>query len=74
MMLNKLTKLPAKIVAKDKSCRCRKKHKRHICESRAKGQTHEVNQLIQNPNVVCGICGEMADSDDDICLPVPLFI
>lgn len=74
MILNKLIKLPSRILGKDRTCRCRKRHKRHICESRAKGQTHEINQLIQNPNVACGICGETADSGDDLCVPVPLFI
>ncbi|HBG06755.1 MAG TPA: hypothetical protein DDY22_14680 [Geobacter sp.] len=62
------------MVGKDKVCRCKKRHKRHICGLRAKGQAHDINLLIQNPNVACGICGETADSGDDVCLPVPLFI
>jgi len=74
MRLNKLTRSPSKIVGKDMACRCKRRHKRHICESRAKGQTHEINQLIQNPNFACAICGETADSGDDVCVPVPLFI
>ena len=75
MILDKVAKIASKsVVRKDKVCRCRKRHKRHICESRAKGRTHEINQQIQNPNFACGICGEAADSDEDICLPVPLFI
>jgi hypothetical protein len=75
MILNMVASMPSRTrVRKDKVCRCKKMHKHHICESRAKGNTHEINQLTQNPNAVCGICGEMADSEEDICLPVPLFI
>ena len=74
-MLNVVTKIPPRtLVRKDKTCRCKRRHKNHICESRAKGSTHDINQLTQNPNVACGICGEMAASEDDVCLPVPLFI
>lgn len=58
----------------NKNCRCQKMHKSHLCESRAKGRTHEIDKLIRNPNFVCGICGETAASEDDICLPVALFI
>jgi hypothetical protein len=75
MVLNNVSKNPLRSVArKDRVCRCKKGHERHLCELRAKGCTHEIDQLIQNPNVACGICGEMADSDQDVCLPVPLFI
>lgn len=75
MILDKIARIPSRTVTgKDKICRCKKRHENHLCELRAKGRTHQINQLIRKPNVACGICGEMADSEEDICLPVPLFI
>jgi hypothetical protein len=74
MAQKKIRKLPYENAGKNKKCHCRKRHEHHICELRAKGQTHAINLLIQNPNFACSLCGETADSDDDVCVPVPLFI
>ena len=57
-----------------KECNCEEKHQSHICVLRSKGMTHEINQLTNNPNVACFTCGEEANSEDNVCLPVPLFI
>jgi len=74
MAQKKIPKIPYETIEKDKECRCKKRHEHHICELLAKGRTHAVNQLVQYPNFACGLCGATADSDDDVCVPVPLFI
>ena len=75
MILEEVENRPSRaFVRRSKTCSCKQRHKRHICELRAKGRTHEIHKLTRNPSVACGICGEPADSDEDVCLPVPLFI
>jgi hypothetical protein len=41
---------------------------------KCRGLTHKVRQLARTPEVICVICGEEANSEDDVCSAVPLFI
>ena len=62
-------------MGEDKECTCEaEKHRGHICMLKNKGLTHKIKQLTSNPNVACLKCGEMANSDDDVCSSGPLFI
>lgn len=61
-------------MGEDKKCSCEEKHPGHICALRGKGLTNEIRHLTGNPNVACLICGEEADSEENVCLPGPLFI
>lgn len=54
-------------------CDCKEKHPRHICQLRTR-KTRESNQLTKYPNVSCVNCGECADSIENVCRPVPLFV
>lgn len=56
------------------SCNCVRKHQRHICMLRHKGLTGSIKDLTGFPNVACLNCGESADSEDNVCIPTPLFI
>ena len=58
----------------DKSCICSEKHARHICMLKIRGKAHEIKNVTSTPNVACVKCGEEANSEDDVCAPVPLFI
>ncbi|MCM2359323.1 MAG: hypothetical protein NDI77_14330 [Geobacteraceae bacterium] len=55
-------------------CSCRERHQGHICVLRGKGMASRIKELSCNPNVACFICGEEADSEDDVCSPAPLFV
>ncbi len=58
-----------------KVCTCAsEKNKGHICMLKSKGWTHEIKKLTGNPNVACITCGATANSEDNVCSPVPLFI
>jgi hypothetical protein len=41
---------------------------------RSKGLTREINHLTSNPNATCIHCGDDANSEENLCSPVPLFI
>ena len=56
----------------DKSCSCGEKHQGHLCMLRSKGMTEEIEHLTRNPTVACFTCGAEADSEDNVCTPVPL--
>lgn len=58
----------------DKICSCLEKHYDHLCVLRDKGMTKKIRQLTGKPDVACFTCGEEADSEDNVCSPVPLFI
>jgi len=57
-----------------KICCCEEKHKGHLCLLRAKGITRKIKQMTSTPNVACFNCGEEANSEENVCSPVPLFI
>ncbi len=58
----------------DEVCRCDEKHQGHLCALRCKGLIHRIKQSTSTPNVACAKCGEEANSEDNVCMPVPLFI
>ncbi|HEY6873943.1 MAG TPA: hypothetical protein VI298_14555 [Geobacteraceae bacterium] len=61
-------------MGEDITCGCEEKHQGHICVLRGKGLTRRIKELTSRPNVVCLACGAEANSEDDVCSPVPLFI
>jgi hypothetical protein len=61
-------------VGEDKICNCEEKHQDHICMLKCKGKAHKIKDLANTPNFACSICGEEANSEDNVCLPVPLFV
>jgi len=61
-------------MGEDKICHSDKKLQCHICMLKYKGKFREIRELTKFPNVACSICGEEANSEDNVCLPVPLFI
>lgn len=58
----------------DKKCNCEEKHQDHICMLKCKGRTNKIKDLTLSPNIACLTCGEEADSGDNVCRPVPLFV
>jgi len=62
------------VMGEDKRCACEEKHGRHLCVLRSRGMTGAIVRLTGNPNVACQRCGEEANSEESVCLPVPLFV
>jgi hypothetical protein len=58
----------------DKICDCEEKHRGHICVLKCKGKTHVIKEVTSTPNIACLTCGEQANSEDNVCIPVPLFV
>jgi hypothetical protein len=55
-------------------CCCDEKHEGHICQLRIKGNTRKIEELTSTPKVACFNCGEEANSLDNVCSPVSLFV
>ena len=56
----------------DKLCTSLEKHHGHICFLRSRGGVSLDEIRTDNPAVSCAICGVEADSEDNVCSPVPL--
>jgi len=56
------------------NCCCEDNHKNHLCVLQVKGLIHQVQNLTCAPNFECEKCNRMANSEDNVCVPVPLFI
>lgn len=61
-------------MGEDNKCCCEEKHQVHICVLRCKEKTSEVERMTNTPNVICFNCGEGANSKDNVCSPVQLFV
>jgi len=55
-----------------KTCSCGEKHQGHLCLLKSKGMTKDIEHLTNNPTVACFVCGVEANSEDNVCSPVPL--
>ena len=54
------------------TCTCGATHQGHICMLKSKGLTEYIEHLTNNPTVSCFICGAEANSEENVCEPVPL--
>jgi hypothetical protein len=61
-------------MGEDTTCSCEEKHQGHLCVLRCKEMTGEIARTTGFPNVVCFNCGEEANSKDNVCSPVQLFV
>lgn len=51
---------------------CKGDHAGHICVLMSQNKTDEVKTLVRNPQFICFNCGRVADSDSNLCNPMPL--
>jgi len=58
----------------DSNCGCAEKHRNHLCVLEGKGLIHQVQSLTCAPNFECEQCNRTANSEENVCIPVPLFI
>jgi len=62
------------VMGEEKKCSCEEKHQAHLCMLRSKGLTSRIRELASTPNVLCLNCDEEANSEDNVCIPVQLFV
>lgn len=49
-----------------------KEHKGHLCVLVSKGKFEEIKKLVTSPKFICFNCGRVADSNKNLCNPMPL--
>ncbi|QWV95411.1 hypothetical protein KP004_09650 [Geomonas oryzisoli] len=54
------------------TCTCGAKHTGHICMLKSAGRLEDVAHITSSPTVVCFTCGVEANSEDNVCSPMPL--
>ncbi|MBN1268223.1 MAG: hypothetical protein JXB04_01430 [Kiritimatiellae bacterium] len=56
----------------DKKTTCKGDHKGHLCVLASKGMFDKIKELARDPQFICFNCGRVADSDKNLCNPMPL--
>lgn len=51
---------------------CKGDHRGHLCVLVSEGKVSEIKALVGNPSFICFNCGRAADSDKNLCNPMPL--
>lgn len=51
---------------------CTGEHSGHICMLASQDKFEEIKALTKNPRFLCFNCGRVADSDKNLCNPMPL--
>ncbi len=53
-------------------CKKDKNHGGHLCVLVAQAKIDEVKKLVKAPAHICFNCGRVADSEENLCNPMPL--
>jgi hypothetical protein len=51
---------------------CKGEHQGHLCVLVSEQKLDEVRELVKQPKFICFNCGRVADSDRNLCNPMPL--
>ncbi len=51
---------------------CKGEHTGHLCVLVSKEQFDKVKELARHPKFICFNCGRVADSQANVCNPMPL--
>lgn len=54
----------------DSKCKCGRKG--HLCVLVSEKKFDKIKELVRNPRFMCFNCGRVADSDKNLCNPMPL--
>ena len=52
--------------------KCAGDHKGHLCVMVSKKKFEEIKELVRSPKFICFNCGRVADSDKNLCNPMPI--
>ena len=52
--------------------KCAGDHTGHLCVLVSKSKLEEVKELVSEPKFICFNCGRAANSDANLCNPMPL--
>ena len=53
-------------------CKADKEHQGHLCVLASEGRFQDVKDLVGHPQFMCFNCGRVAESDANLCNPMPL--
>ncbi len=51
---------------------CKGDHTGHLCVLVSKKDFEAIRDLVKNPQYICFNCGRVADSEKNLCNPMPL--
>ena len=51
---------------------CKGEHEGHLCVLVSQKRFDAIRRLVGNPKFICFNCGRVADSDKNLCNPMPL--
>jgi hypothetical protein len=51
---------------------CKGDHQGHLCVLVSNQKFGEIKELVRKPQFMCFNCGRVADSDKNLCNPMPL--
>ena len=51
---------------------CKGEHSGHLCVLVSEKKFDEIRKIVKEPQYICFNCGRVADSDKNLCNPVPL--
>ncbi len=54
------------------TCTAGEKHAGHLCVLVSEGKLEDVKTLVKAPAFICFNCGRVADSEQNLCNPMPL--
>lgn len=52
---------------------CEGDHQGHLCVLASKSLFDEIKEITKNPQFICFNCGRVADSEKNLCNPMPLY-
>ena len=51
---------------------CKGDHEGHLCLLVSQRKFDRIRELVRNPRYICFNCGRVADSEQNLCNPMPL--
>lgn len=52
--------------------KCKGNHEGHICVMASKGLFEDIKKITKSPEFICFNCGRTANSEENLCNPMPL--
>ena len=52
--------------------KCTGNHQVHICELASNNKFDEIRPLVNKPEYICGNCGRVANTGENLCRPISL--